>query len=180
MLLEYGANLHLAKSEWDVFCITQSYLVIFSYYKATTTMAFTANTRPRAAISKVRVTRLSKVRERANRAANKANKVLSPPRDMHLIILQIIVEVLRERRQTALETTGNTGRGLLKSIISEHIKHFPWLTRHMVNHYIATHPYGQRICTVVVTNSKNETVVSGLTDPSPVAQTAPATDAHTD
>jgi hypothetical protein len=26
MLIEYGANSHLAKSEGDVFCITQSYL----------------------------------------------------------------------------------------------------------------------------------------------------------
>jgi hypothetical protein len=56
----------------------------------------------------------------------------------------------------------------LKSIISEKIKHFPWLTRHMANHYIATHPGGQHIGTVVVTNSNNETVVSGLTDSSPV------------
>jgi hypothetical protein len=106
-------------------------------------MAFTANTRQRAARSKLCVTRLSKALARANRAANKANKVLSPPREMQLPILQIIVELLRERRQTALEMTGNAGRGLLKSIISEQIKHFPWLMRHMVNHYIATHPDGQ-------------------------------------
>jgi hypothetical protein len=77
---------------------------------------------------------------------------------MQLPILLIIVEVLRDRRQTASETTGNTGRGLLKSIISEQIKHFPWLTRHMMNHYIVTHPDSQRIGTVVVTKSNNETV----------------------
>jgi hypothetical protein len=59
---------------------------------------------------------------------------------------------------------------LLKSIISEQIKHFPWLMRHMANHYIATHPDGQRFGTVVVTNSNNETVVSGLTYSSPVAR----------
>jgi hypothetical protein len=40
----------------------------------------------------------------------------------------------------------------------------------MVNHYIATHSDIQRICTVVVTNINNETVVSGLTDSSPVAR----------
>jgi hypothetical protein len=40
----------------------------------------------------------------------------------------------------------------------------------MVNHYIATHPDGQRIGTVVVTNINNETVVSGLTDSLPVAR----------
>jgi hypothetical protein len=69
-----------------------------------------------------------------------------------------------------LETTGNTGRGLLKLIISEHIHHFPWLTRHMVNHYIATHPDGEPIGTVNQTNSNNQTVMSGLTDLSPIAR----------
>jgi hypothetical protein len=59
---------------------------------------------------------------------------------------------------------------LLKSIISEQIKHFPWLTRHMVNNYIATHPDSQRIGTFVATNSNNETVVSGLTVVLPVAR----------
>jgi hypothetical protein len=62
---------------------------------------------------------------------------------------------------------GNMGRGLLTPIFSEQIKHFSWLTRYMMNHYIATHPDGKQIGTVVVTNSNNETVVSGLTDSSP-------------
>jgi hypothetical protein len=92
-----------------------------------------------------------KVIVKAKRADNKANKVISPPRDMQLPILQRTVEVLRERRQTALETTDNTGRGLLKSIIRNHTKHFPWLTSHIINHYIATHPDSQQIGTVVVT-----------------------------
>jgi hypothetical protein len=113
---------------------------------------------------------LLKALGRANRAVNKANKVLSPPRDLQLPILQRILEVLRERQQTALETTGNMGRGLLKSISREQSKHFPWLARHMVNHYIATHPYGQRIGTVVVTNSNNEKAVLGLKYSSPVAR----------
>jgi hypothetical protein len=65
---------------------------------------------------------------------------------------------------------GNTGRGLLKLIISKHIHHFLWLTRHIVNHYIATHPDGQPIGTVIVTNSNNQTVVLGLTDSLPVAR----------
>jgi hypothetical protein len=55
-------------------------------------MAFTANTRRRAACSKVSVYRLSKALARANRAANKVNKVLSPPRDKELPILQRSVE----------------------------------------------------------------------------------------
>jgi hypothetical protein len=53
-------------------------------------------------------------------------------------------------------------------IISEQLKHFLWLTRHVVNHYIATHPDVQPIGTVVVTN--HEKVVSGLTYSSPVAR----------
>jgi hypothetical protein len=107
------------------------------------------------AISTVCVAHLTNAFARAKRTENKANKVLSPPREMQLPILKRIVEVLRERRQTALETTGNTGRGLLKLIISEQIKYFPWTTRHMVNHYIATHPDSQRIGTFVVTSIEN-------------------------
>jgi hypothetical protein len=69
-----------------------------------------------------------------------------------------------------LETKGNTGRGLLKLIISDHIHHFPWLTRHIVNHYIATHQDGEPIGTVIQTNSNNQTFVSGLNDTSPIAR----------
>jgi hypothetical protein len=68
-----------------------------------------------------------------------------------------------------LITTGKTGSGLYTSIISEHVKHFPW-TMHMVNHYIATHPDGQPIGTVIVTRPNNQTVVSGLMDSSHVAR----------
>jgi hypothetical protein len=87
-------------------------------------MAFTANTHPRSARSMLRVSRSSKALATAKRAAVKADKVPAPPRDMQLPILQRIVEVLRERRERILETTGNTGRGLLTLIISEHIHHF--------------------------------------------------------
>jgi hypothetical protein len=59
---------------------------------------------------------------------------------------------------------GNMGSGLLKSISSEHIHHFPCITRHMVNHYITNHPDGEPIGTVIQTNSSNQTSVSGLTD----------------
>jgi hypothetical protein len=131
-------------------------------------MNYTTNSRPRAARSIARATRSSKELAVARRAANKAAKVPPPSRDMQLPILQRIIEVLRERRDKLLVTMGKTGRGLLRMIISEQLKHFPWLTRHMVNHYIATHPDVQPIGTVVVTN--NETVVSGLTDSSPYAR----------
>jgi hypothetical protein len=72
-------------------------------------MSFTANTRLRATRSKARVTHFPKALARANRAANKAHKVLSPPRDMQLSILQRILEVSWDRRKNALETTGKTG-----------------------------------------------------------------------
>jgi hypothetical protein len=131
-------------------------------------MAFPANSRPRAVLSISGTTRSSKKLARATRATMQANKVPPPPRDMQLPILQQIVEVLKDRRERVLSTTGNRVRGLFQSISSEHIRHFPWLTRHMVNHYIATHPYGQTIGRVIVTHTNNQTVVSGLTDSLPV------------
>jgi hypothetical protein len=133
-------------------------------------MAYTANSRPRAAISIWRASHSSKALAVARRAANKAAIIPPPSRDMQLPILQIIVEVLRERLDKVLVMTGKIGRGLLKTIISEQIKHFPWLMRHVVNHYIATHPDDQPIGTVILTNTNNETVVSGLADSSPVAR----------
>jgi hypothetical protein len=143
-----------------------SYFIKFfkSMLQVSTTMAFTANSHPRAARSMMCVTHSSKVLVMAKRADVTAAKVPAPSRDMQLPILQRIVEVLRERRERMLETMGNTGRGLLKLISSEHIHHFLWLARHMVNHYIATHPDGEPIGTVVQTNSNNQTVISGLTD----------------
>jgi hypothetical protein len=122
-------------------------------------MAFTANSHPRAAMSISRVTHSSKALVTTKRATVKAAKVLPPSRDMHLLILQRIVEVLKERREKVLVTMGKTGRWSLKSIISEHIKHFPWLTRHMVTHYIATRPDGKPIGTVIVTHPNNQKVL---------------------
>jgi hypothetical protein len=40
----------------------------------------------------------------------------------------------------------------------------------MANHHIATHPDGEPIGTVIQTNSHNQTVVSGLTDSSPISR----------
>jgi hypothetical protein len=113
---------------------------------------------------------LSKVLATAKRADVQAAKVPTPSRDMRLPILQRIVEVFWERQEIMLETMGNTGRGLLKLIISEHIHHFPWINRHMVNHNIATHSYDKQIGTVIKTNSNNQTVISGLTYSSPIAR----------
>jgi hypothetical protein len=133
-------------------------------------MAFTAISFPRVASSIARMTCSSKALASANRAANKAAKIHPPSRDVQITILQRIVEVLRERREKVLEMTGSMGRGLLKAIFSEQLKHFLWLTRHMMNHYIATRPDGQPIGTFIVTRINNETVVPGLTDSPPVAR----------
>jgi hypothetical protein len=132
-------------------------------------MAFTSNSHPRAVMSMMRVARSSKAFAMAKRAA-KAARVPAPSRDMQLAIMQRSVQVLRDRREKMLETTGNMGRGLLKLIISKLIHHFLWLTRHMVNHYIATHPDGEPIGIFIQTNSNNQTVMSSLTDSSPIAR----------
>jgi hypothetical protein len=116
-------------------------------------MAYTVNSRPRAAICSLMALAV------ARRAANKVAKIPPTSRYIQLPILQRIVEVLRERRDKLLVTTGKRGRGLLKMVVSEQIKDFPWLTRHMVNHYIVNHPYDQPIGTVVLTNTNSETVV---------------------
>jgi hypothetical protein len=78
-------------------------------------MAYTTNSRPRVAISILQATRSSKELPVAMRAANKAAKIPPPSRDMQLPILQRIVEVLRERRDKVLVTTGKVGPGLFKN-----------------------------------------------------------------
>jgi hypothetical protein len=129
-------------------------------------MAFIANSHPRAVRSMMRVTHSLKALAMAKRAAVKAVKFPAPSRDMQLPILQRIVEVLRERGEGMLEMRGSTGRGLLKLIISEHIHHFQWPTRHMVNHYIATRPDVELIGTVIKTNSNNHAQEQGWIAPS--------------
>jgi hypothetical protein len=78
-----------------------SYFIKFfkSLFQVPITMAFTANSRPRAVRSMMRVTRSSKALATvmAKSAAVKADKVPAPSRYMQLPILQRIVELLRER-----------------------------------------------------------------------------------
>jgi hypothetical protein len=64
---------------------------------------------------------------------------------------------------------GKKGHGVLKGLIEEHIRHFTWLTRNMVSHYIITFIDKNIVPLVIATFTKNQTVVSGLTDASPVA-----------
>jgi hypothetical protein len=86
---------------------------------------------------------------------------------MQLPILKRIVALLKERRKKLLES-GNKGRGILKGIIEEHITNFPWLARNMVSHYIITYTEDKLVPLVIVTSTSNQTVVSGLTEASPV------------
>jgi hypothetical protein len=50
--------------------------------------------------------------------------------------------------------------------MDEHITQFPWLTINMVSHYINTYPNGDALPTAIDTH--HQTVVSGITDWSPV------------
>jgi hypothetical protein len=64
---------------------------------------------------------------------------------------------------------GKKGRGILKGLIEEHVQHFPWLTWNMVDHYIVTYTDDNIVPLEIDTSINNQTVVSGLTDASPVA-----------
>jgi hypothetical protein len=64
---------------------------------------------------------------------------------------------------------GKKGRGILKGLIEEHLQHFPWLTRNMVDHYIVTYTDDNLVPLEIYTSINNQTVVSYLTDASPVA-----------
>jgi hypothetical protein len=87
---------------------------------------------------------------------------------MKIPILKRIVALLKERREKVMEG-GKKGRGILKGLIEEHVQHFPWITRNMVDHYIVTYTDDNIMPLEIDTSIKNQTVVSGLTDASPVA-----------
>jgi hypothetical protein len=88
-------------------------------------------------ITMASATRASKALVIEKRAATKLAKLAPPPRDMQLPIITLIVALLKERREKAIEE-GKTGRGILKELMQERIIHFPWLTRNMVSHYMIT------------------------------------------
>jgi hypothetical protein len=87
---------------------------------------------------------------------------------MQIPILKRIVVLLKERREKVMEG-GKKGRGILKGLIEEHVQHFPWLTWNMADHYIVTYTDDNLAPLEIDTNINNQTVVSGLTDASPVA-----------
>jgi hypothetical protein len=57
---------------------------------------------------------------------------------------------------------------MLKELVQDHIIHFPWLTRNMVSHYMINYTDDNLVPLEIVTGMNNQTVVSGLTDVSPV------------
>jgi hypothetical protein len=86
---------------------------------------------------------------------------------MQIPILKRIVALLKERREEAMEG-GKKGRGILKRLIEEHVRHFSWLTRNMVDHFIATYTDDNLVPLEIITTN-NQTEVSVLTDASPIA-----------
>jgi hypothetical protein len=104
----------------------------------------------------------------ARRASAKLARVPPPSRDMQVPILKRIVALLKERQEKVMEW-GKKGRGILKGLIEEHVQHFPWLTRNMVDHYIVTYTDDKLVPLEIDTSINNQTVVSGLTDASSVA-----------
>jgi hypothetical protein len=57
---------------------------------------------------------------------------------------------------------------MLKELVQEHMIHFPWLTRSMVSHYMIIYTDHNIVPLDIVTGMNNQTLVSGLTDVSPV------------
>jgi hypothetical protein len=60
---------------------------------------------------------------------------------------------------------------MLKEVVQGHIIHLPWLTRNMVIHYLINYNDDNLVPLEIVTGTKNHTVMSGLTDASPVGMT---------
>jgi hypothetical protein len=80
---------------------------------------------------------------------------------MQVSILKRIVEMLNERREK-MQESGKKGRGLIKSLVEEHLPHFLCMTRNMLHHFITTYTNENMVPTVIQT--KHHTVVSGLTN----------------
>jgi hypothetical protein len=88
--------------------------------------------------------------------------VAPPPRDMQLPILRRIVALPKERKEKAMEMGGKKGRGLIKAILAEHLTHFPWLTRTMLDHYILTYTDDFMVPKIII--AQQHTIVLGLTN----------------
>jgi hypothetical protein len=87
---------------------------------------------------------------------------------MQIHILKRIAALLKERREKLVEG-GKKGCGILKGLIEEHVQHFPLLTRNFVDHNIVTYTDDNLVPLEIDTSINNQTVVSFLTDASPVA-----------
>jgi hypothetical protein len=57
---------------------------------------------------------------------------------------------------------------MLKELVQDNMIHSPWLTRNMVSHYIINYTDNNLVPLEIVTGMNNQTVVSGLTDASPI------------
>jgi hypothetical protein len=93
-------------------------------------------------------------------------KVPPPSREVKLPILKHIAELLKRQKSIAIETMGKKGRGIVKELMDERIKKFPWLTRNMMNHYTST--YLEEDTLRMVIDTQQQTAVSGITESSSV------------
>jgi hypothetical protein len=78
--------------------------------------------------SSTRITRAfyaSQLLVKETRVVAKASKVPPPSREMQLLILKHMAELLKMRKEIAIETIGKKGRVVMKELIEEHIKQFP-------------------------------------------------------
>jgi hypothetical protein len=64
---------------------------------------------------------------------------------------------------------GKKGRVILKGLIEEHVQHFPWFTRNMVDHYIVIYTDDNFVPLEIDTSTSNQRVVSDWTEASTIA-----------
>jgi hypothetical protein len=82
---------------------------------------------------------------------------------MQLTILKRIVALLKERKEKVMEMGGKKGRGLIKALLVDHLPHFPWLTRNVLDHYILTYSTnGLGVPKMII--AQEQKIMSGLTD----------------
>jgi hypothetical protein len=86
--------------------------------------------------------------------------------EMQLQILKHIVGLLKRRKYIAIWTTGTKGRGILKELMDDHIKQFPWLTIYMISHNNIS--YSEEYALTMLIDTHQQNVESDITNSSPV------------
>jgi hypothetical protein len=123
------------------------------------TMVPSRISRHRSVSNMARATHASKALAIERRAAAKLAKVVTPPREIQLPIIQRIVALLKERREKAIKE-GNIGCGILKELVQEHMIYFPWLTWNMVSHYMINYTDDSLVPLETFTGMNNEIAIT--------------------